>query len=84
MLKKRDIQAVFFSIRLRISSKRGNAYLFGRGFSLGGFPFSCRFFSLEGDLLSCRGSSLLQGLSSLAGGLPSLVSSSAKKRSGGL
>ena len=47
----KEMQAVSFSIRLRISSKRDNAYLFGRGFSLGGSLY------LDGFLF-CRGSIL--------------------------
>ena len=60
----KEMQAVSFSIRLRISSKRDNAYLFGRGFTLGGSLY------LDGYLF-CRV-------------LFSLLSSSDKKRSGGL
>ena len=47
----KEMQAVSFSIRLRISSKRDNAYLFWRGFSLGSSLY------LDGFLF-CRGSIL--------------------------
>ena len=60
----KEMQAVSFSIRLRISSKRDNAYLFGRGITLGGSLY------LDGFLF--------------VGVLFSLLSSSDKKRSGGL